>query len=127
MSFPFNAAQGLIRVQAEISGPARSSSLRLLLDTGATSSVIDPTILIASGYDSSATIGRVQIATGNGLVIAPRLILTRFTALGRHQFGFPVLSHALPPDTNVDGLLGLDFLRGLVMTLDFRSGSITVV
>jgi hypothetical protein len=35
-----------------------------------------------------------------------------------------VLSHALPPTTGIDGLLGLDFLRGSVLTIDFQNGQI---
>jgi hypothetical protein len=32
----------------------------------------------------------------------------------------------LPPGAGVDGLLGLDFLRGQSLTIDFRSGEITL-
>ena len=32
----------------------------------------------------------------------------------------------IPADAGVDGLLGLDFLRGHVLTLDFRGGIITL-
>jgi hypothetical protein len=39
---------------------------------------------------------------------------------------FSVLAHTLPPSAGVDGLLGLDFLRGQVLTVDFRSGRVTV-
>ena len=63
---------------------------------------------------------------GGGVESVPRLILTRLTALGQHRFGFPVLSHPLPPEAGVDGLLGLDFLRGQLLTLDFRGGLITL-
>jgi hypothetical protein len=40
---------------------------------------------------------------------------------------FPVLGHTLPPSAGVDGLLGLDFLRGQSLTLDFRSGHLMFV
>ena len=32
----------------------------------------------------------------------------------------------LPPSAGVDGLLGLDFLRGQNLTIDFRAGQVTV-
>ena len=43
-----------------------------------------------------------------------------------HRIGFPLLAKALPPEAGVDGLLGLDFLRGHVLTLDFRTGVLTL-
>ena len=38
----------------------------------------------------------------------------------------PVLARDLPPTTSVEGLLGLDFLRGGVLTIDFIQGEITL-
>ena len=126
MSFPFDPAQGPIRVEAEVSGPTGRSNLRLRLDTGATTSLVDPVMLVAVGYDPAASTDRVQLTMGNGVASVSRVVLTRLTALGQHGFGFPVLSHPLPPEAGTDGLLGLDFLRGRVLTLDFRSGLATL-
>ncbi len=53
--------------------------------------------------------------------MVPVVMLTRLSALGQHRFGFPVIAHTLPPGSNVDGLLGLDFLRGQILTIDFRA------
>ena len=126
MSFPFDATQGPIHIEVEISGPTGRSNLRLLLDTGATTSLIDPTMLVAVGYAPDPTTDRVQVTMGNGVESVPRVVLTRLTALGQHRFGFPVLSHPLPPDAGADGLLGLDFLRGQVLTLDFQVGLVVL-
>ncbi|MDB5349404.1 MAG: hypothetical protein JWN86_651 [Planctomycetota bacterium] len=79
------------------------------------------------GYDPSASIDRVRVAMGNGVEIVPRVVVNRFTALGIHRIGFPLLAHALPADAGIDGLLGLDFLRGHILTLDFRGGVLTLV
>jgi predicted aspartyl protease len=110
VSFPFDPTRGPIYVEAEISGLSGRSNLRLLLDTGATASLIDPTMLIAVGFDPTTATDRVQVTMGNGVESVPRIVLTRLTTLGQHRFGFPVLTHPLPPDAGVDGLLGLDFL-----------------
>jgi predicted aspartyl protease len=126
MSFPFDRSQGPILVRGEVSGPLGNANLQLILDTGATSTVLRATILTALGYDPDASTDRVQVTMGSGVEIAPRLVLTRLTALGQHAIGFPVLSHNLPPGTGVDELLGLDFLRGHLLTLDFRGGIITL-
>jgi len=126
MSFPFNASHGPITVEASISGPLGQADLRLILDTGATISLIRSTILIAVGYDPDASPDRMMVAMGNGLAPLPRIILNRLSALGRHRLAVPVLAHSLPPATGIDGLLGLDFLRGLVLTVDFQAGQITL-
>jgi hypothetical protein len=52
--------------------------------------------------------------------------LEKVAALGLERTAFSVLAHTLPPSAGVDGLLGLDFLRGQVLTVDFRSGRIVV-
>lgn len=36
------------------------------------------------------------------------------------------LCHDLPAEVRVDGLLGLDFLRGRRLTLDFRTGRLSL-
>jgi predicted aspartyl protease len=123
---PFDATQGPIYVEAEVSGPTGRSSLRLLLDTGATTSLIDPIMLIAVGYDPDSSTDQVQVTMGGGSASVLRVVLNRLTALGQHRIGFSVLSHPLPPDAGVDGLLGLDFFRGSILTLDFRVGLITL-
>jgi hypothetical protein len=46
--------------------------------------------------------------------------------LGKHAIGLSVLAHDLPLAADVDGLLGLDFLRDQVLTVDFRAGTISL-
>ena len=124
MSFPFNAKHGPIIVEASLSGPLGQAELRLILDTGATTSLIRSTLLIAVGYEPDASPDRIQVAMGNGIESVPRLPLNRLSGLGEHRLGLAVLAHTLPPATGIDGLLGLDFLRGSVLTVDFQTGQI---
>jgi predicted aspartyl protease len=126
VSFPFNSSQGPITVIAEVSGPTGRLRLRLLLDTGATTSSIIPNALIAAGYDPDASTDRVQVTMGGGTTTVPRVMLNRLTALGKHRIGLIVTSYPLPPGTGVHGLLGLDFFRGHVLTLDFCGGLISL-
>jgi len=51
-------------------------------------------------------------------------MLTRFSALGKHRFGFRVTAHDLPATVPIDGILGLDFLDGHVLAIDFRAGTV---
>jgi hypothetical protein len=127
MSFPFDPQQGLIIVRAELWGPTGSVVLRLALDTGATSTVINIGLLVAVGYDPALAPDRIQITTGSGVEFVPRVPVDRLAALGQERSSFPTLGHTLPPSAGVDGLLGLDFFRGQSLILDFRIGQITLV
>jgi predicted aspartyl protease len=100
--------------------------LRLALDTGATSTVVNVGMLVAIGCDPATAPDRVQVTTGSGVEFSPRVTLQRIVALGLERTDFHVLGHTLPPSAGVDGLLGLDFLRGYVLTVDLRNGRVTV-
>jgi predicted aspartyl protease len=127
MSFPFNPSQGLVIVRAELEGPTGNGVLRLALDTGATGTVVSAAMLVAVGYDPALAPVRLQVTTGSGIEFAPRItLMSRIISLGQERTIFPVLCHTLPPSAGVDGLLGHDFLRGQVLTLDFVSGLITL-
>jgi hypothetical protein len=47
--------------------------------------------------------------------------------LGQHRYRVPVLAHTLAASVSASGLLGLDFLRDQVLTIDFRAGQITLL
>lgn len=83
-------------------------------------------MLVAVGCDLALVAERVQVTTGSGVEFAPRVAVNRIAALGQERDAFPVLAHTLPPSAGVDGLLGLDFFRGRLLTLDFRSGTISL-
>ena len=53
------------------------------------------------------------MATGSALETVLRLTINRLSTLGQHAIGLRVLAHDLPTEAAVDGLLGLDFFRGL--------------
>jgi hypothetical protein len=79
-------------------------------------------MLVALGYDPALSADRVQVTTRSGVEYAPQVELQRLTALER--YGLRVLGHTLPPTSGVDGLLGLDFFRGLRLSIDFRAGQL---
>lgn len=126
MNYRFNAQRGLIVVQSEIQGPSGSIVLRLALDTGATGTMINVAPLTTIGYDPSLAPDRVQVTTGSGVEYAPRLPVLGIKALGQERQDFPVLAHTLPPSASIDGLLGLDFLRGQVLRINFQRGVVVL-
>jgi predicted aspartyl protease len=124
--FAFNPSTGPIHVAAEVTGPAGSLILKFILDTGATASLIDISTLISLGFDPDQSGRTVTVLTGSSVEVVPLVVLTRLSAMGQHRIGFPVLAHALPTGSAVDGLLGLDFFRNLLLTIDFRAGQISL-
>jgi predicted aspartyl protease len=126
MTHAFDPQHGLIIVGAELAGPSGSVLLRLALDTGATSTLINVAILVSIGYDPALAPDRMQVTTGSGVEYVPRITLNSISALGQELADYPVLCHTLPPSANVDGLLGLDFFRNKTLTLDFFAGQISL-
>jgi len=120
--YSFDPADGLIIVAARIQGTTGVTRARLALDTGATTSILSADLLEAAGCDPAGARERVRITTASGVEFAAVVTIHRLEALGKKRTGFSVLCHTLPPTTTVDGLLGLDFFRETLLTIDFREG-----
>jgi predicted aspartyl protease len=126
MSTPFDPTRGLIVVAAKIHGPTSFRAVQLALDTGASLTTINADILALLGYDPAVSTDRLRMTTGSGVEFVPRLPIDRLETLGQQRIGFPIVAHTLPPSASVDGLLGLDFLRGQELLIDFRNGWVTL-
>jgi hypothetical protein len=122
----FNPHHGLIVVGAELHGPSGSIILRLALDTGASTTMVSIAPLVAAGHDPALAGERVQVTTAAGVEFVPRLEIARLNSLGCDRADLAILGHTLPPSAGVDGLLGLDFLRGQELNIDFRKGTVTL-
>ena len=125
MKFSFKSDYGLIFLEARLHGKKRDVALVLALDTGATGTVISGKRLDEAGYDLENFDDEIYITTGSGLISVPKITIEKLTALSKSKESFSVIAHHLPPTASVDGVLGLDFLRGGVLTVDFRIGEIT--
>jgi predicted aspartyl protease len=126
MTFGFDPSQDLIIVPVRLFGPVGDMIVRLALDTGATSTVDKLGNHGPLGYNPATSPHRIQVTTGSGVELCPRVTVQRLEALGKVVTDFPILSHTLPPTSQVDGLLGLDFFRGFQISIDFRNGTITI-
>ena len=77
------------------------------------------------GYDpANPMLDRQRIVPGSGIEFAPRATVRSATAIGQKVTNLDVLCHDLPPESGVDGLLGLNFLRHFKLTIRFRKGII---
>jgi predicted aspartyl protease len=125
MNFPFDPGEGLIIAEARLWGPNGSDAFLFGLDTGATETVVSVDNLAFLGYSLSNS-ERANVFTASAIEFAPRVRVQRIGALGHERSDFPVLAYNLPAEIGVDGMLGLDFLRGLRLTVDFREGQLSL-
>lgn len=126
MSHRFDPQERLIIVSARLFGSAGDTIVRLALDTGASSTLVNTEVMVLLGYDLVTAPDRVEVTTGSGIEFCARLSVERIEAVGRTLGRFPILCHTLPPSAQIDGLLGLDFFRGCYLGIDLRTGEITV-
>lgn len=124
MKFGFDVNAPVIYVTALVSGPRAVVLARLILATGATHTCLSPLTLSAAGYDLSGVPKNSALLTGNGLVEVARVEVRSVVALAQVRDNFPIFAQSLPPSARANGVLGLDFLRGHRLTLDFRAGKL---
>jgi predicted aspartyl protease len=127
VTVPFDPTRNLVIIQGEVTGPAQTVKVDLLLDTGATDTFLDEAVLAFAGYRPSTATRQFQVLTGSGLVSVMEVPVISFSVLGQTRLNHPVLAHSFPPATGHDGVLGLDFLRGHILTIDFVKGEITFI
>ena len=97
----------------------------VVLDTGASMTILATDVIGRLGYDpANPALARQRIVTGSGIEYAPRTSVRSATAIGQKVANLDVLCHDLPPESGVDGLLGLNFLRHFKLTIRFRKGII---
>ena len=126
MSHSFDPTARSVMVPVVIVGPRQSFDFLFALDTGATQTTIRPELLRRLGYDLSRPAGRTRLRSATGGAPAQVFRVSAVAALDRVRTDFLVAAHDLPLGVEADGLLGLDFFRGLVLKLDFGRGRITL-
>ena len=109
----FRHTQNLLRVQATLGGIEKGDfvRLRLLVDTGASFTVLPVQVLEDLGYDINNPLRREEVFTGQGKISIPVVNLSWFNCAEQFRENFEVVGHNLPAASRVDGLLGMDFMR----------------
>lgn len=102
--------EGIIPVYVRVEGPRRVRIIRLALDTGATLTMMPHEIARDIGYDPAAEPTRLEISTASGVLLVPVVTVKSVGCLGTTRKNVDVVCHSLPPESPVDGLLGLNFL-----------------
>lgn len=86
--------------------------------------MIGPKVLARAGLFSGSPADRVSVTTASGVIEVPRVQVESLECLGVERRDLAVTAHILPPSAPIDGLLGLDFLVGLRLTLDMKKGEL---
>ena len=104
-----------------------NSILDLVLDTGASHTFINFGVLIKEGYRVGDTKGLVPVETANGIIYANRYEINKITGLGIVKENFEVTSYIFDdPETNYQGVLGLDFLDKIKFCIDLEQNEISL-
>jgi len=101
----------LIVVIARITGPRRTITTPLILDTGAAYTTITPKIAQTVGYIDLEGLPRTRVRTAVGSERGYVLATARFAVLGLAAEGFPI--HVFDLGSDISGLVGMNFLNQL--------------
>ena len=110
---------GIISLYAQILGPKDTKTLKMVLDTGASRTMVPTRKAMEIGCDPTVSPNRIQIFTASGIEYVPIVCVPLFKCLGMEVKNLEVICHDLPPQSPADGLLGLDFLRCLPPFIEF--------
>jgi len=112
----FDLVNELMFVDAVVTGPAGRLRARLIVDTGAMLTTLIPSVVETIGYTEYDAIKRTTIRTAAAVEHGYMVRVQEFTALGFRMWDAQIDVADLGHD--VDGLLGMSFLRNF--TLEIR-------
>jgi len=99
----------------------------MALDTGASFTLITPRVLRLAGVDGHSTRRRATVTTASRTNVAvPLITIPRIDALEHSVSNLDIVSLALPLGLQVDGLLGLNFLRYFKLYINFSKGILVI-
>jgi hypothetical protein len=123
MRYRFDPNATFIAVEVELVGLTQYCQTIFALDTGATQTGVDKQLLRLLGFDPAQAIRRSVVATARGRINIDEHRLPALSALSVDMHDFDVAEHDFGA-SSFDGVLGKDFFRGKVLTIDFRNGTI---
>ncbi len=123
--YPLSIEFGVIVVYTIISG-THTKIVKLALDTGATYTIIPFEAAFAIGCNPTASKQKIEIVTASGIEYAPLITIPFIKAFGFELKNLHVACHNLPPRSQVDGLLGLNFLHHFDIGLYFLKKSLEI-
>ena len=119
---PIDLSNNIIILDALLKGPSGGKIIKMILDTGASTTTIPYEAALAIGIDPTRSKRKIEILTASAREFAPLLILPSFSLLGFTLKNVSVLCLDLPAGmADFHGLLGLNILKEFDLFLGFRS------
>ena len=111
-------------VDGLLTGPMGVKRLRMIVDTGAWMTVIDAGIIDALGYSARMGHRLTKLVGADSAEPGYLLDVEWLETMGVKRHDFEVVCQTLPANLGVEGLVGMDFLSGHVLTIDNIEGRI---
>ena len=100
-----------IVLPVEVFSETESRIVDMALDTGSTYVMIPWQVAESLGYDPAVSKKKVNLTTASTVEVVPLIKVRAIKTLGLKVNDVEVVCHDLPPDSKVEGLLGLSFLK----------------
>ena len=118
-SIPFEKRGQVVVIEAMLNG---KTPAKLVVDTGATYTMISFATAKELDIDRSGNERRLPIQTANGMIQAPLTNLESINVGGMEMKNLTAVIHDVVPNSQVAGLLGLNFLSNFRMDIDTQKG-----
>jgi clan AA aspartic protease (TIGR02281 family) len=122
----FDARQDLIYIEGTIASATKQLEVRLVLDTGASQTLIVPDIIEKLGYSARDAETRTSITSAVGREHGYIVRVARFATLGFAMSNFAVNVFDLAERESIHGLVGMNFLRRFNYQVRSSEGRILV-
>jgi hypothetical protein len=132
-AFHRNSEDDLIVVTSYLRLPGKKLyyPLSLILDTGASHTVVDLNMLLVAGYEKKLRLNKeVKVQTANKIIDADKILVEELKILDRAIPNFEVTTYDFLAQDDLldyDGVLGLDFFQGTRLLLDFVKSELTIL
>ena len=120
--YSIDKRKAIIKISAIFSVSSEKRALTMLLDTGASYTMIPWEAAEALGLRPELSNRKANMITASGIEKVPIVMVDSIACLGKIINNSEVMVHDLPQRSHVDGLLGLSFLKHFKLTIDFREG-----
>ena len=116
---PFEKQGQVVVIEAMLNG---KTPAKLVVDTGATYTMISAATAKELDIDRSGNERRLPIQTANGMIQAPLTSLESINVGGVEMKNLAAVIHDVVPNSQLAGLLGLNFLSNFRMDIDTQKG-----
>ena len=125
IKFQRNNEDSLIVIKAKLD----NERLSLALDTGASHTVIDLSMMVIAGYEIKDAIQTVELETAKGIAEAYIFKVKEITALAQTVKDIEICSYDFFNHnifTEIHGVVGLDFFKNKDLLISFKRFEITL-